>query len=513
MSTQPTPGVYVTEVQSPSIISGVPTSIAAFVGVTATGPIGQPTLITSWAEYARWFGGLAWQAMVPWAVYEFFAEGGSSCYVLRVADTAATAPQARVGPLSVQTATPGLWGEALHCMLSPVSPGDDSSGAFSLSVLVDATQPPDLMEYSLWNALEKMAVNGQTWWVLERFGPAPVDDIVASINSQSLFVRASPVGVSQPPAGDGPTPLTGGTVSRPDLLAALPLLDSVREISLLAMPDTVHATGPDAQASAALQASLIIGALAYCQNRTSVFFVADPPAGLDVPGMLSFRDGPAQDGSPVVPGGDFGALYYPWVGVANPAGGVLVPVPPSGAVLGRYASTDASSGVWQAPAGVVNGALMSVAQLAAVMTDADQGLLNPAGINCLRLVPGQGPTIWGARTLSSQPDRVYVQVRRLVIYVEQSLRQGLQWTVFEPNSTTLWGNVSMQTRNFMDNLWRQGALAGSTPSQAYFVICDASNNPPDSQLAGVLNLNVGLAPVNPGEFVLIQLALAAAPTQ
>lgn len=543
-----TPGVSIQALPAtPTIIAGVPTSIAAFMGVTESGPVNTPTFIDSWARFQQQFGGLVWQAMVPWAVHAFFAEGGSACWVVRAADPAkAKAASLCTGPLTLRAASPGLWGNALHIMVSSAgsgnAPGAAEAPVFSLSVLLDASLSNDpagpnalLHDYVQANGLAGQvvqgvdgAVDGKAWYLLERFNGLTASNLAQqvadTVNAQSLFVRASvaaPAAGTAPqrPPNGGPTPLAGGGVPQWDMAVALQALGSAaaphsagQGFSLLAAPDIPLATAADGTPSIAEQGSLVQSGLQFCQNLGSAFYVADPPHGLDVANMLAFKAGAgeAPQGNPTPLNSAWGALYYPWVFTQHPQTGTSVPMPPSGAVLGRYAATDTSVGVWSAPAGVNNGLMQSVTQLACPLTDDEQGRLNPQGINGLRHFSSYGNVIWGARTLSADPDWTYVSVRRLVIYVEQSLYVGLQWTVFEVNSLPLWVRVTAEVDNFLQALWREGGLVGTNAASAYQVTCNASNNTPQDIVNGRLNVHIMLAVTHPAEFLVLALQLPTA---
>jgi phage tail sheath protein FI len=184
-----------------------------------------------------------------------------------------------------------------------------------------------------------------------------------------------------------------------------------------------------------------------------------------------------------------------------------VPVPPSGFVAGQYARTDSRRGVWKAPAGTeanVAGAVGLTRQL----TDAEQDTLNPIGVNALRFFPASGIVVWGARTLATQadPEYRYIPIRRLAIFLEQSIYNGIQWAVFEPNDEDLWASLRLNIGAFMMTLFRQGAFQGGTPAQAFFVKCDAQTNPQDQINAGIVTVLVGFAPLRPAEFVVIRIS-------
>ena len=203
------------------------------------------------------------------------------------------------------------------------------------------------------------------------------------------------------------------------------------------------------------------------------------------------------------------AFFFPWVRAADPLQeGALRDFPPSGFVAGVFARTDATRGVWKAPAGSdasINGAL----GLSITMSDAENGQLNPRGINCLRTLPVYGNVVWGARTLHGDNDRgsewKYVPVRRMALFLEESLYRGTQWVVFEPNDEKLWSQIRLNVGAFMQNLFRQGAFQGTSPREAYFVRCDSTTTTQADIDLGIVNIHVGFAPLKPAEFVVIKL--------
>jgi phage tail sheath protein FI len=288
----------------------------------------------------------------------------------------------------------------------------------------------------------------------------------------------------------------GGAPSRLDRIAP-------RHFNLMCIPELVGL-------SQAAQEEVFAAAHAFCSDRHA-FFLLDPPPSLS-PDALLGTWGPGFLG----PDNVAGATYYPWVEIADPwNGGVTRAVPPSGTVAGVYASTDLSRGVWKAPAGVL-ATLEGVTGLAdETITDAVGGELNVVGINCLRTFPLYGSVVWGARTLAGadvyQSPFKYVPVRRLTDFVELSLSQGLAWAASEPNGPPLWSSLVNEAAQFMAGLFGAGAFAGTTPSGAYGVACDASTTSPADMLAGIVNVTVWFAPVVPAEFVVANIALSAGP--
>jgi phage tail sheath protein FI len=197
------------------------------------------------------------------------------------------------------------------------------------------------------------------------------------------------------------------------------------------------------------------------------------------------------------------ALYYPWIEVIDPLTRRPIAIPPSGHIAGVWARTDERRGVHKAPA---NEVILGATGLAFQVTHQEQGSLNKNGINCIRAFPGRGIRIWGARTLSSDPEWRYINVRRLFNFISESIQTGTQWSVFEPNDQFLWNALSISVSSFLKNVWRSGALFGATPDEAYYVKCDAETNPPEVIDAGQVVCEVGIAPVKPAEFVIFRLS-------
>jgi uncharacterized protein len=516
------PGIYIEEVPSARTIQGASTSTAAFVGVTETGPTNQPTLITSWNAYQRQFGNLVWNGMVSWAVFEFFNEGGVLCYISRVADTKSTgkAATASASGIKLTAVTPGTWANILGFVISNANgPDNATSQVFNLSIVVDPTAlsglpansaSATLQAYVAQNNLQPQTIGGKAYIVLESYNGYTASSMSATlntaINSNSMFVRAANTGNSRPPnSSKGATQFTGGAAATWDFDTATKALQTVQGLSLLAIPDTVNATDANGNPSVAQQATLINNALLLCDSPPmgNLFYACDSPFGLSVQDVLSFKSGSAT--SPAL-NSTYGALYYPWVWIYNPIAGANVPIPPSGPTLGRYAYTDNNVGVWKSPAGVNDGALLSVVQVQTPVTDADQDTLNPNGINAIRNFLNYGNLIWGARTLAATGSEwTYISVRRLFIYVEQSLKQSLQWVVFEPNDQQTWAAVTRDITAFLTSLWEAGGIFGDTAAQAFFVTCNESNNPPETRAQGQMYIDIGLAPVYPAEFVIIRM--------
>jgi phage tail sheath protein FI len=221
---------------------------------------------------------------------------------------------------------------------------------------------------------------------------------------------------------------------------------------------------------------------------------------LDPPETVADLDTLALTARP--PSSSFATFYYPWLEVRDPLSGETTYVPPSGHVAGVWARTDAERGVHKAPANTrVRGAI----GLKALVSDDEQGMLNQAGVNCIRSFTGDGILVWGARTLASDPEWRYLNVRRLLNMIEESIADSTRWIVFEPNDAPLWSAIRRDVSAFLTRIWRTGALQGATPEQAFFVKCDQETNPPENIDAGVVTTVVGVAPVKPAEFVVFQI--------
>lgn len=270
-------------------------------------------------------------------------------------------------------------------------------------------------------------------------------------------------------------------------------LDTVRDVNIVCIPGI---SSPDVVATGAN----------YCGQRGDCFFIGDPhPTDDTVDEARTFVNTLTVKNS-------FSAVYYPWLQMADPTGAskAPVPVPPSGFVAGMFAHIDSTRGVWKAPAGTeanVGGAV----GLLADTTDAQQDFLNPIGVNVIRSFPASGIVIWGARTLAtlSDPEYRYVPVRRTAIFLEQSIYNGIQYAVFEPNDAGLWASLRMNISAFMNLQFRAGAFQGSTPNDAYFVKVDATTTTQQDIDAGTVNILVGFAPLKPAEFVVLQLTQKA----
>jgi phage tail sheath protein FI len=277
-----------------------------------------------------------------------------------------------------------------------------------------------------------------------------------------------------------------------DYIRALALLEPVDEISTVAAPGASIASATGPASVAPIHAALI----SHIQTSYRLALL-DPPPAASIADVKSLR---AQLDS------SSAALYYPWLNVANPLApptrAAAIKAPPSGFIAGIFARSDAQHGVYKAPA---NLPILGAASLETNLTEADATTLNSAGINTLRIFPNRSLLVWGARTISSDSDFKYVNVRRYFNYLEHSIQQGTQWAVFEPNGEPLWTNIRNTISNFLTNEWRSGALMGTKPDEAWFVKCDRTTMSQNDLDNGRLVVLIGVAPVKPAEFVIIRI--------
>ncbi|MCB9728368.1 MAG: phage tail sheath family protein [Deltaproteobacteria bacterium] len=287
------------------------------------------------------------------------------------------------------------------------------------------------------------------------------------------------VGAAEGDKKAGKAGLYIGTDNGPGTRTGLKAFEDVDEINIVCAPGQTDPVIHDA-------------VLSHCENMRYRFAILDPPEVIEKGGVDKL--GKPRDSK-------YGAYYFPWLEVYDPYKGNVFQ-PPSGYMAGIYARSDGERGVHKAPANeLVRGAL----GLKYNITKGEQDILNPKGINCIRTFPNRGIRVWGARTISSDASWRYVNVRRLFNMVEQSIELGTQWVVFEPNDAKLWKRITRDIGAFLMRLWRQGALFGSTPEEAFYVKCDAETNPPEVIDAGQLICEIGMCPVKPAEFVIFRI--------
>ncbi|WP_163510798.1 phage tail sheath family protein [Fodinicola acaciae] len=499
MPTYLSPGVYVEEVdagQRP--IEGVGTAVAAFVGFASQGPFNTPTLVSNWSQYVQTFGEFVEGTYLAQAVYGYFLNGGGNCYVVRIGGAASNGkaalpagPQAQLG--------------AYQVVAKELNAGD---GEITVEVAPAAGEnPPDdrfTLNVKRGNKVEETFEN-----VTSKRGK---DNVVTQVRERSKLItlteQSAGPGVVAKPAGNAtlklppPAPAVPERVNANDYVGDVADrtgfggLETVEEITMVAAPDLMTAYEAGAIDGETLKA-VQLGMIAHCELMGDRIAIIDPPPNLNAQQVLNWRKNEAGYDS------KYAALYYPWPKVFNPASGKNEFIPPSGHVAGVWARNDSERGVHKAPANeVIRGAVA----LQNTLTRAEQELLNPVGVNCIRTFPGRGIRIWGARTLSSDPAWRYLNVRRLFNYLEESILGGTQFVVFEPNDDALWARIRRTISAFLVNEWRKGALFGLTPDEAFYVKCDRETNPAEGIDAGQVVCEIGVAPVKPAEFVIFRLA-------
>jgi hypothetical protein len=409
------------------------------------------------------------------------------------------------GSLTLFAKNPGKWGNNIY--VSVTVPPSPSTAGFGLQV-------QELMTSGLLSTLESF-----TNLSVDPTNPMYVVTVIDNdsnyitfidpLNNQPVAPTAAPAATANPVALAGGA--DGGVLVPTDqnfelvlLNQQLPLLNMRGGIYLLDRVDIFNLLCIPGETDAPTISTL----QEYCSQKRAFFIVDAPFLGTT---SALINSGPVGSTPGPITGtyASNSAFYYPWIYAPDPlAGNRAALFPPCGFVAGIYAATDASRGVWKAPAGIGAG-LTGESGLQYTLTDPENGSLNVQAINCLRNFKVYGDVVWGARTLAGNDQAgsewKYVPIRRFALFLESSLYDGTQWVVFEPNDETLWGQIRLNVGSFMQGLFLQGAFAGSTPQQAYFVKCDGENNPPASVAQGIVNILVGFAPLYPAEFVVIQI--------
>lgn len=511
------PGVYIEEVPSGvRTITGVATSITAFIGRALRGPVNDPVRIQSFADYDRMFGGLWSESTMSYAVQHYFLHGGIDAIIVRVNNGATSATitlPAGVGALTLVAASPGEWGGNLQAIVNhntrdsdlPADEQDDT--LFNLRI---EEVDPDTNEVIASEEFLNVSVSAdaprfvskvleQESTLVDVQGAVPADrpdaTPIDATTNRPIPVEASGGGNGNP-IGDAQISADALADAREGIWA----LDKTDLFNLLCIPPLTRTddVGTDTTLAAAAR---------YCKTRRALLIV-DPLSSWTTitaaeAGINALRTAIGTDLSTNV------AAYFPRLKMADPLKENRTDTfVPCGAVAGVFARTDAQRGVWKAPAGI-EASLVGVRELAYKMTDGENGRLNPLALNCLRIFPVYGHVVWGARTLAGA-DRIgsewkYVPVRRLALYIEESLYRGTQWVVFEPNDEPLWAQIRLNVGSFMQDLFRQGAFQGSSPREAFFVKCDKETTTQSDIDKGIVNVLIGFAPLKPAEFVVLKI--------
>jgi uncharacterized protein len=528
------PGVYVEEIASGvHTITGVATSIAAFVGLADRGPANDPTTINSFADFERTFGGLSNDSHLGFSVRDFFLNGGGQAIIVRVtgsvappapapappvppaspappaaaaSDTAAIAlPMVSGTPLVLVAASPGVWGNDLSVTVDYNTKVKGKTQAFfNLTVFETNAQGQSVQKEKFLNISGDPKEARYVSRVLNQSSFIGVKDNPDSTVFGLPKEATTPVSTPAAAGGSlGDSDFTGDELGKKGIFA----LEKADLFNMLIIPPY--------DANDGVSLAVISAAAAFCEKRRAMLLVDPPTAWTDAASAVKAVNDPAKDR--IGTRSRNAALFFPRVLEANPLHeGQIEEFAPSGAIAGVFARTDAQRGVWKAPAGV-DATLVGVPQLAVSLTDGENGNLNPLGVNCLRSFPIIGRVVWGARTLAGADiqadDYKYIPVRRLALFIEESLYRGTQWVVFEPNDEPLWAQIRLNIGAFMHNLFRQGAFQGTTPSDAYFVKCDKETTTQNDINLGIVNIVVGFAPLKPAEFVVIQIQQIAGQIQ
>ncbi|MDE5891622.1 MAG: phage tail sheath family protein [Acetatifactor sp.] len=583
------PGVYVEEFDSGiKAMEGVGTSTAGFVGMAQKGPVrGLPVLITSMADYQRRFGGYLSERdygdkrFLPYAVEQFFNNGGSTCYVMRVCgeesddQNSPRAAQSGEELINLKASNPGAWGNSLSARFTlltknrvrvngPATAGDGNAIVYELTDTAgyqegdlvclqqaekgsplcfglvqgtsgknitlawqgegaadlkfagegDAAVPDVFLYLAEWgltlrddtaseqyesisfnpvrsnyaeNMLEiSQLVSGGV--NLEKLGGGVMEKLCAS-GEEPAFEIAFSGGSDGQISTDIDASLYIGKDGAADVRTGLTAFQTISDVSIMAIPGITDKS---------VQSALV----SHCENMGSRFAILDMPLqDKEVSDLQEFREN--VDSS-------YAAMYHPWLQCYDSLAKRNVFLPPSGTMAGIYGRTDNTRGVHKAPA---NEIVRSCTGLSVNYNEAEQGKLNPKGINLIRALPGQGIRVWGARTCSSDGNWKYVNVRRLFIFIEESIRVNTNWAVFEPNDEMLWSRVEGTIRVFLTTQWRNGALAGSTADEAFFINIGKSTMTEDDILNGRLICVIGVAPVRPAEFVIFRITQKMENTQ
>jgi phage tail sheath protein FI len=479
------PGVYIEELPSGvRTITGVATSITLFVGWAPRGAVDRALRLTSFPDYERAYGGLDSRSLLGYSVRQFYDNGGSDAFILRIADATAVTADCDIGALHIPASSPGDWAADFSVRLTQ---RPDDATRFRIDVIQPAAN----------NAVLETFANLSMTATDPRFAPAVINGRSAFIDNLVAATAVTPGDATV--ALDSTTPGNDGTVIGPADVVFQTALTTAFDVGGIAdridLFNIVCVPGLVDQATTQVMQQRV--------RERRAFLIVDCGESETVGSVIASLAGKT--------GGDSrnSAFFFPWVLAPDPLQqNALRAFPPCGFAAGIFARTDASRGVWKAPAGT-EASLTGATGLAITMSDAENGQLNPHAINCLRTLPVYGNVVWGSRTLDGDNDRgsewKYVPVRRMALFLEESLYRGTQWVVFEPNDEPLWAQIRLNIGAFLQGLFRQGAFQGNTPKLAYFVKCDRETTTQADINLGIVNILVGFAPLKPAEFVVIKI--------
>lgn len=527
------PSIYVEELpDTVRNVVGVSTSITAFIGRALKGPVNVPVPIQSFSEFERIFGGLWINSSMSYAVYQFFLNGGHDALIVRVQNGATKSIIDIGGAFVIEAANEGAWSRNLEIQIEPIDQkSSDNRDAVNAELALD---PAD--KFTLFNlfVLERLRpdselVTLETHRLLSTKGLSSrfVGKVLAE---ESDFIRVQDPGTVQPiqpEAAPQPVPHPGKTDSTASFKARALGDDGAQlrdediydpdkpksGIFALEKADLFNLLCIPPYGDSDVSPEVYLSALTYCEKRRAMLIVDSPSIWKDahdpindsigIDGINGFRQLRQKNA----------AIFFPRIKAPDPeAGNREREFVPCGAVAGVIARTDGERGVWKSPAGI-EATLNGVSDLTVKLTDSENADLNSQGINCLRIIPTAGIVVWGARTMSGADSHTdewkYIVVRRMALYIEESLYRGTKWTVFEPNDAPLWAQIRLNVGTFIHDLFRKGAFQGRTPQEAYFVKCDSETTTQNDIDRGIVNIVVGFAPLKPAEFVIIKIQQAA----
>ncbi|MBN3947591.1 MAG: phage tail sheath family protein [Nostoc sp. NMS7] len=526
MPTQPTyPGVYIEEIPSGvRTITGVSTSITAFIGRSLRGPVNEPITINSYGDFERIFGGLWLNSTLGYAVRDFYLNGGSQAIIVRLthskskpaegeapaqAEPTAKKAQLNVNSLNLEAANEGNWGNALKVRIEYVDTNvirdAEAKKLFNITVLDNSTDQQEVFRNVsvLPNHPRRVdkVLSNESYLVRFRNGPLPTERPSAHAQPASdkkLWGDNDTNTKAEENSGaDGDeldvNDFTGS--NKEGNKEGLYALNKADLFNILCIPPYKADNNIDYD-------SLVDSSAEFCRDRRA-FFIIDPPSN------WTNKDVAKNDLQNIGEPTSYAAVFFPRIKQPNPLrDNQIEEFVPCGAIAGVFARTDVQRGVWKAPAGT-EATLTGVPQLSVPLTDPENGELNPLGINCLRTLPAFGRVIWGARTRRGDDrltdDWKYIPVRRFALFLEESLYRGTQWVVFEPNDEPLWAQIRLNLGAFMHTLFLQGAFQGRKPEDAYFVKCDKETTIQNDINLGIVNIIVGFAPLKPAEFVILKI--------
>jgi phage tail sheath protein FI len=475
-----TPGQFIEEVEIDRTIQGAGTSTGAFAGVTEKGRFGS-FLVTSWNKFKEEYGGYINDSYLAYAVKGFFDNGGTRAYISRVvhystgAKTSAKATANLTSGASdvvanIDAISDGVWGNGLAVKIENWSNTDKT---FDISITFGGSQVENPIRTVTLETLEEK-INGSSKLIT-----VTVLDDSASLTNGTYVLANGNDGLS----GLTSTDYVGDASLRNGIQAF-----SNEPINLIAVPGVTDT-------------AVLSGLEAFCLNRR-VYAITETAVGKTPSTAVTFK----TTASVSI---DRMAMYYPWIQVADPIGFGDNPqklIPPSGHVMGVYARTDSTRGVFKAPAGEVEGKLVGITGLEYNTDDDEQAILTPAGINAIRALTGAGIVVWGTRSVAAASSKFrYIPVRRSADYVEESIKASTRWSTFEPNDSQLYGKLQSAIEAFLRPYWKSGALKGKVESDAFFVRCDDNTTTEDEANNGYVYAEVGIATVKPAEFIIFRV--------